>query len=78
MTIRVMLADDNKVMQEGLKALLDDAPEIEVVGLASNGREDLERASELQPDVVVMDLNSRHAPRARSTIGEPNGESSFV
>ena len=39
MTIRVMLADAHKIMQEGLKALLDDAPEIEVVGLASNGRD---------------------------------------
>lgn len=44
-------------MREGLKALLDDSPDIQVVGLAANGREALRQTAELQPDVVVMDLN---------------------
>lgn len=57
MSIRVLLADDHKIMREGLKALLDDAPDIQVVGLAANGREALRQTAELQPDVVVMDLN---------------------
>lgn len=57
MSIRVLLADDHKIMREGLKALLDDSPDIQVVGLAANGREALRQTAELQPDVVVMDLN---------------------
>lgn len=57
MSIRILLADDHKIMREGLKALLDDAPDIEIVGLAANGREAVQRAAELRPDVVVMDLN---------------------
>jgi DNA-binding NarL/FixJ family response regulator len=57
MSIRILLADDHKIMREGLKALLDDAPDIEIVGLAANGREAVQQAAELRPDVVVMDLN---------------------
>jgi len=57
MTIKVLLADDHKIMREGLKALLDDVAEIEVIGVAGNGREALQQTTELRPDVVVMDLN---------------------
>ncbi len=57
MSIRILLADDHKIMREGLKALLDDVPDIEVVGMATNGREAVQLAAELRPDVVVMDLN---------------------
>ena len=57
MSIKVLLADDHKIMREGLKSLLDDASDIQVVGLAANGREAVQLTTELQPDVVVMDLN---------------------
>lgn len=57
MSIRILLADDHKIMREGLKALLDGSPDIEVAGLAANGREAVQFFSELRPDVVVMDLN---------------------
>jgi two-component system, NarL family, response regulator NreC len=56
MSIRVLLADDHAMMRDGLQALLQAAPDIEVAGSASNGREALRLAAELQPDVVVMDI----------------------
>ncbi|MGW5263752.1 response regulator [Microbispora sp. NPDC004025] len=55
-SIRVLLADDHPVYREGLAMLLASIPGIEVVGTAANGREAVERAAELQPDIVVMDV----------------------
>jgi DNA-binding NarL/FixJ family response regulator len=59
MTIRVLLADDHAVVRDGLKILLQQAGDIRVVGEAADGREALERAQELRPDVVVMDIAMR-------------------
>lgn len=57
MTIRVLLADDHAVMRDGLKALLEAAPDIRVVGEAADGRTAVRRVSELKPDVVIMDIS---------------------
>jgi DNA-binding NarL/FixJ family response regulator len=54
--IRVLLVDDHPVVRSGLAGLLGGEPDIEVVGEASDGREGVERAVELVPDVVLMDL----------------------
>ncbi|MEN6338247.1 MAG: PAS domain S-box protein [Phycisphaerales bacterium] len=54
--IRVLLADDQEVMREGLATLLNEQEDIEVVGQAADGREAVEMAAELHPNVVVMDL----------------------
>lgn len=54
--LRVLLADDHKVVREGLAALLNEQEDIEVVGQATNGREAVDLARELKPDVVVMDV----------------------
>lgn len=54
--IRILLADDHAVVRQGFSALLRAQPDMEVVGEAANGREAIERAKELQPDVVVMDV----------------------
>jgi two-component system, NarL family, response regulator NreC len=56
-TIRVMLVDDHTVVREGLRGLLRSAPDIEVVGEASNGVEALAAIAKCAPDVVVMDLD---------------------
>ncbi len=53
----VLLVDDHVVVRQGLKALLADEPDIEVIGEASNGREALDRLPELGPDVVLMDIS---------------------
>jgi DNA-binding NarL/FixJ family response regulator len=55
-TVRVLIADDFELAREGIAVALGADPEIEVVGHAEDGREALERARELRPDVVVLDL----------------------
>jgi len=54
--IRVVLADDHKMMREGLAAVLRQQADIELVGEAVDGREAVELARRLRPDVVVMDV----------------------
>ena len=56
-TCRVLFADDHKVIRQGLISLLSGQPDIEVVGEAANGREAVELARELEPDLVVMDVS---------------------
>jgi DNA-binding NarL/FixJ family response regulator len=54
--IRVLIADDDDLMRAGLVELLTANPDIEIIGQASNGREAVERACRLTPDVVLMDV----------------------
>jgi DNA-binding NarL/FixJ family response regulator len=56
MTIRVVLVDDQLLVRTGFRMVLADEPGIEVVGEASNGREAIEVAERLRPDVIVMDI----------------------
>ncbi|CAN5773513.1 response regulator transcription factor [soil metagenome] len=56
-TIRILLTDDHLVLRAGLKALLEVEKDFRVVGEASTGEEALEKAKQLRPDVVVMDLS---------------------
>jgi DNA-binding NarL/FixJ family response regulator len=55
--IRVLLADDHKLVRAGLAALLDSTDDLSVVGEAENGRRAVELAAELLPDVILMDLS---------------------
>ena len=52
----MLLADDHSIMLEGLQVMLEQAGEFEVVGLARDGVEAVRAASELSPDVIVMDV----------------------
>ena len=54
--IRVVLAEDHTIVRKGLRALLENAPDIEVVAEAANGRSALEEVAAKRPDVVVMDI----------------------
>jgi len=54
--IRVLICDDQWIVCEGLEAILDADDEIEVVGMAYDGAEALDKISEVRPDVVLMDL----------------------
>jgi DNA-binding NarL/FixJ family response regulator len=55
--IRVLFVDDHKVMRQGLMKLVDGNPIIHVVGEAANGREAVELAHQLKPDLIVMDIS---------------------
>jgi DNA-binding NarL/FixJ family response regulator len=55
-TIRILIADDHAVVREGLRAVLGSEPDMEVVGEAATGKEVLERAAELRPDVILMEI----------------------
>jgi RNA polymerase sigma factor (sigma-70 family) len=54
--IRVLLADDHKLMRAGLRLVVDQQPDLSVVGEADDGRQAVELAKSLKPDVVVMDI----------------------
>jgi len=54
--IRIVIADDQAMVRAGFSALLGEQPDIEVVGLASDGEECLRVVAELRPDVVLMDV----------------------
>jgi DNA-binding NarL/FixJ family response regulator len=56
MSIRALVVDDHPVVRAGLVALLDAAPDIQVVGTATSGEDAVEQAARLRPDVVLMDL----------------------
>jgi len=76
MAIRILLADDHKIVRDGLRSLLQAEADLEVVGEAANGREAVRLAQELSPDVVVMDvgmpdLNGIEA--TRYIAGGPSG-----
>jgi CheY-like chemotaxis protein len=55
-TIRLLIADDHPVVRDGLRGIFEASGEFEVAGEAANGREAVDRAAALQPDVVLMDL----------------------
>jgi PAS domain S-box-containing protein len=55
--IRILLADDHKIMREGLAGLILEQPDMEIVSEASNGLLALELARQIRPDVIIMDVN---------------------
>jgi two-component system response regulator NreC len=54
--IRIVLADDHALVRQGFRMILEAQPDMEIVGQAGNGREAVELAEKLKPDVVVMDV----------------------
>jgi DNA-binding NarL/FixJ family response regulator len=60
MVINVLLADDHGVLRDGVQRLLEANADIKVVATVDDGREAVEKAAELQPDVVVMDISMPH------------------
>lgn len=56
MSIRILLVEDHSIVREGLMALLERQPDIEVVGQTEDGRKALQMSRELLPDVVIMDI----------------------
>jgi len=54
--VKILIADDHPVVREGLSAMLNKEADIQVVGEAENGAQAINKAKELQPDIVLMDL----------------------
>ncbi|MDA8332081.1 MAG: response regulator transcription factor [Candidatus Dormibacteraeota bacterium] len=65
--IRVLIADDQRVVREGLTLVLGLLPNVEVVGAAADGSEAISLAEHLQPDVVLMDLRMPHCDGVEAT-----------
>jgi DNA-binding NarL/FixJ family response regulator len=55
--IRVLLADDHRLLREGLRAMIQSQPDMQLVGEAEEGRKAVQMAEEVAPDVVVMDIS---------------------
>ncbi len=56
MNIRILLADDHTILRAGLKMMLNAQPDMEVVGEAQDGRQALQEAMRLHPDIILMDI----------------------
>ena len=78
MPIKVLIADDHVFYREGVRALLSNVPEVEVIGEANNGEEAIAQANAVKPDVILMDLKmpdmngidaTRHIHEANPNIG---------
>ena len=54
--IRILLVDDHTIVRQGLARMLNDQPDMKVVGEAINGRVAVDKAAELDPDVIIMDI----------------------
>ena len=56
MQIKILLVEDQKLMRIGIKSLFCDYPELEIIGEAVNGKEAIEKARLIKPDVILMDI----------------------
>jgi DNA-binding NarL/FixJ family response regulator len=67
LTIRVLIADDQALVRGGFQMILESQPDIEVVGEAADGREAIDLANRLAPDVVLMDVRMPHLDGVEAT-----------
>jgi two-component system, NarL family, response regulator LiaR len=66
--IRILIVDDHTVVREGLEALFSSDPEMEVVGMAANGKEAVKLAGDLKPDVILLDLVMPEMDGVQATV----------
>ena len=57
MNIKILLADDHKIVRDGLRSLIERQRKMEVIGEAENGRTIVKLAKELSPDIIIMDIS---------------------
>src|SRR5580692_5638398 len=89
--ITILLVDDHTVLRQGLRALLATESDMEIVGEAENGRQAVQMAAKLAPDVVVMDIAmpqlngleashqiAKEAPRSKVLILSSYGDDEYV
>ncbi|UZJ80991.1 response regulator transcription factor [Fictibacillus sp. KU28468] len=68
--MKILLVDDHAVVRQGLMMLLNAHPDFDVAGEASEGNEGIQKALELKPDVVIMDLSMPHGKDGLSATSE--------
>ena len=66
--LRILLAEDHRILREGLKRLIHEQPSMEVVGEADNGIAAWQKAKELEPDIVLMDITMPRLNGAEATV----------
>jgi DNA-binding NarL/FixJ family response regulator len=66
-TIRVLVVDDQPLVRSGFRMILDERPDIELVGEAADGIEAVELAAEVDPDVILMDIRMPHLDGVEAT-----------
>ena len=54
---RIFIADDHRIVRDGLRSLIENENDLELVGMAANGRQALQMTRKLKPDVVIMDVS---------------------
>jgi Response regulator containing a CheY-like receiver domain and an HTH DNA-binding domain len=65
--LRILLAEDHEMVREGLRSLVNAQPDMEVIGEAGNGQAAIERARELGPDIIIMDVSMPHMNGLQAT-----------
>jgi len=71
--IKVLIADDHPIVREGLKRILNDCPDMRIVGEAGDGRETIKRALDTEADVLLLDI-SMPGPGFLETLGRVRSE----
>jgi DNA-binding NarL/FixJ family response regulator len=80
MTTGILLVDDQELMRMGFRMVIDSQPDLEVIGEASNGREAVDSARRLEPDVILMDVRMPESDgvQATKTIVESGAASRII
>ena len=78
--IRILLADDHTLIRRGLRLLIEQQPELSVVGEAEDGRQAVSQAAQLKPDVAVLDIGmpNLNGIEAAKQISESDSKTSIV
>ncbi len=71
--IHILLADDHRIVRQGLRRILEENSRMEVVGEASDGREAVQMALDKEPDVIIMDVAMPHLGGWRPSARFPGG-----